>query len=306
MSLFNALGSLIGGAFGFAGAQSAAGGAVKGARINARAARWASRKNLQWQRRFAQKGIQWRVRDARRAGVHPLAALGAQTMSFAPSFSGGEPGAGHIAAAGMEANAYAQLGQDLSRAIGAFDEPADRNDAYVKALQALQLENAGLQNQFLASQIARNTQPGTPPAGPSVSQDRYLMGGQGDSRTGTSGVETTPLKRIASSPDNISDEAGAVTDIGWLRTRNGWAMTRSKDAAERLEDDFIGTTTHAIRNRLGPLVYGNDSYAPFPAPGGKYWSHNVVTGEWILRDRSVGPQRDVNSSLPSGGRLGGW
>ena len=37
-------------------------------------------------KQFAKRGIQWRVHDAKKAGLHPLAALGAQTTSFSPSF----------------------------------------------------------------------------------------------------------------------------------------------------------------------------------------------------------------------------
>lgn len=40
--------------------------------------------NIQQQREFAQKGIRWRVSDAKKAGIHPLFALGANTASFSP------------------------------------------------------------------------------------------------------------------------------------------------------------------------------------------------------------------------------
>lgn len=44
-----------------------------------------NKENLELQREFAQHGIQWKVNDAISAGIHPLAALGADTMSFTPS-----------------------------------------------------------------------------------------------------------------------------------------------------------------------------------------------------------------------------
>lgn len=40
------------------------------------------------QEMFAQHGIQWRVEDARRAGINPLVALGAQTHMYQPSAIG--------------------------------------------------------------------------------------------------------------------------------------------------------------------------------------------------------------------------
>lgn len=46
----------------------------------------AAEKNAKEQRRFARNGITWKVKDAKRAGVHPLFALGAQTASFTPSY----------------------------------------------------------------------------------------------------------------------------------------------------------------------------------------------------------------------------
>ena len=42
------------------------------------------------QREFAQNSIQWRVNDAKKAGIHPIAALGSQGISYNPSFVGGD------------------------------------------------------------------------------------------------------------------------------------------------------------------------------------------------------------------------
>lgn len=44
-----------------------------------------NKENIELQREFAQHGISWKVDDAISAGIHPLAALGADTMSFTPS-----------------------------------------------------------------------------------------------------------------------------------------------------------------------------------------------------------------------------
>jgi len=41
-------------------------------------------KQVRYQKQFAKKGIQWRVNDAKKAGLHPLYALGAQTPSYSP------------------------------------------------------------------------------------------------------------------------------------------------------------------------------------------------------------------------------
>lgn len=42
------------------------------------------------QREFAQNSIQWRVADARAAGIHPLAALGAQVSGYVPVSASGQ------------------------------------------------------------------------------------------------------------------------------------------------------------------------------------------------------------------------
>lgn len=42
------------------------------------------------QREFAQNSIQWRVNDAKKAGIHPIAALGSQGISYNPSYVGGD------------------------------------------------------------------------------------------------------------------------------------------------------------------------------------------------------------------------
>lgn len=268
-------GSLLGGLFG-------ASGAKQGGKMAARATLKAARMNANWQRKFAQKGISWRVRDAKRAGIHPLAALGAQTASFAPSFVGATQAGQGVA------DAAAQMGQGISRAGAAFGDAAMRveSDAYLARLQEAQLDNMHLQNAALASQIAMMNQPGNPPAMQSAA-DRYLIDGQGQAVKGGL-VADQPLKRIASDPGRVSQEAGAVTDTGFLRTRTGWAPTRSADAAERLEDDFLGSVQHFIRNRIYQPLKDLNEGAPFPAPKGKYWGFNHITGEYILKDGQPG------------------
>lgn len=42
------------------------------------------------QREFAQNSIQWRTADAKKAGIHPVVALGSQGISYNPSYVGGD------------------------------------------------------------------------------------------------------------------------------------------------------------------------------------------------------------------------
>jgi hypothetical protein len=223
--------------------------------------------NIAMQKEFAQNGIRWKVEDAKAAGIHPLAALGAQTMSFAPS-SIGDPLPGAIA----------QSGQDLSRAINSTRTEGERLDAYTKSLQQLNLQKLGLENQLLASQIAKINQAGTPPSMPAAGS-RYLLDGQAQSGL----VATSPMARQAADPSVPSIEAGAISEGGFARTAGGWAPVPSKDLMDRQEEDHIGNFQYNIRNRLLPFIDSEYFRAP-PLKLGpeKYWYFDPITGEYRI------------------------
>lgn len=227
--------SLLGGLFSGAGAKS-------GGKSAARATLKANAENIKYQKQFAKRAIRWKVRDAKRAGLSPLAALGAQTVAFSPS-SVGATQAGQGISAAAEA-----MGQGISRAGAAFGDIETRNNQYVTQLQKLQVDNMNLQNQKLASEIAVTTQAGQPPATPT---NRWLVDGQGQTSLPKSPlIQDSPLKRVVSDPGRPHSEPGAVTDSGYLRTPTGYAPVMSTDAKERLEEDWIGGLTWNVRNRL--------------------------------------------------------
>lgn len=70
MSWWDGLGSVIGG--------------VIGGGLNYFSQQKANEENIKAQREFAQNSISWKVEDAKRAGVHPLAALGASGYQASP------------------------------------------------------------------------------------------------------------------------------------------------------------------------------------------------------------------------------
>lgn len=219
---------------------------------------------------FAQQGIRWKVEDAKAAGIHPLAALGAQTTSYSAPVGAGL------------AEGFAGAGQDVSRAINATRTPGARIDAYEKTLRDLNLQKMGLENQLLASQIAKINQAGTPPALPG-SGDRYLIDGQGNSPL----VESSELKRTFSAPGAGSQEPGAIPDLGYARTATGFAPVMSKDVKDRLEEDRIGSLLWSIRNRLGPTF--GDHNAPAMDPGADhYWAYNTLRQEYQLNKKHRG------------------
>lgn len=62
----------------------AAGGKILGGVMSDRATSRQNAANIAHQKEFAQNAVQWKVEDAKKAGLHPLYALGANTTSFSP------------------------------------------------------------------------------------------------------------------------------------------------------------------------------------------------------------------------------
>lgn len=214
----------------------------------------AAAKNARMQKEFAQQGIRWKVADAKAAGIHPLAALGAQTTSFAPV----NVGAGSHIATGLSS-----MGQDISRGIEATRTNSERMDAYTKTIQDLNIQRMGLENDLLSSQIAKIHQAGIPPAMPTAG-NRLLIEGQGNSPL----INSNPQQRTISAPEAGSQEPGAITDTGYARTPTGWAPVMSKDVKDRLEEDFLGMLAWNVRNRLAPSFDAHGGNPP--AIGGPY------------------------------------
>lgn len=257
-----------------------------------------TQKERDLQREFAQTGIQWRAADAKAAGIHPLAALGAQTVSYSPvsiqspptmpranvaPFSGANPLAGLPA-----------LGQDISRALTATRREDQRMEAYNTTALALNTQRMGLENELLATQIAKIRQPGTPPSFPSTRRSGKGMPGQGDDPF----VKDEAMKRVILNPDAPSQEPAPVADVGFTRTASGgFAPVYSKDAKERLEDDTGGMLAWNLRNRIMPMFGLN-----YSVPGGKQGSDgkNYYFDPFSQEYRAYGGARKYNPSRARG------
>lgn len=109
-----------------------------------------AREQMAMQKEFAQHGVRWRVEDARAAGIHPLAALGMQSMSFSPVYAQHDNSMGE---------AFADAGQNLGRAVAAQMTPDQRRmTALGLAAAEKQLEEADARILALQSEAARNMQ----------------------------------------------------------------------------------------------------------------------------------------------------
>lgn len=164
--------------------------------------------NAALQKEFAQHGIRWKVADAKAAGLHPLAALGSNTISYTPQQVGG----GYSNHMG---EALSNAGQDISRAIHATRTAEERAEAERTALarqsqmDAINLErhkadlaHMGLQNAYLASQIRRLNQE-TPPPMP-----RSLDTSKGIDAKRYAAHEFQPSKITSANPFHQSRTAG--------------------------------------------------------------------------------------------------
>ncbi|AJK28319.1 putative minor capsid protein [Eel River basin pequenovirus] len=236
-------------------------------------------RNAALQREFAQSGIQWKVADAKKAGIHPLVALGASTHSAAP------------VALGADHSGIAQSGQDISRAIQtAANAPSKRRQLYMEKVAALDLRNRELQNDLLASQIAKNTQAGQIPR-TGIADGPMLVDGQPDAGglpLPGGRILTRPMRREASHSERKYQEAGAVTDLGYTRTKDGYAPVMSRNAKERLDDDLIGTLWWNMRNRILPMLGSNARPPPVPAGKGWRWAFDPKRGIYRRYRRKKG------------------
>lgn len=217
--------------------------------------------NMQFQRDLGKSAIQWRVKDAKEAGIHPLYALGT-TPSFSP-----------VSAAfrGEDYGFVGRMGQDIGKAVNriATHDEREANAAYTRKVQQKTLTNMDLRNGVLAARLTRLMTADQPPAPPKRSGNRWLVPGQGDSVATM--VKDIPLERVAGAPGRKDTEAGAVTSGGYLRTRKGYTKVRSRDAAERMEDDHIGNVIWGIANRILPFFGINEQPPPVKPPKGTRW-----------------------------------
>lgn len=105
-----------------------------------------AQKQIDMQYDFAKNGISWRVADAKRAGLHPLYALGANTPTYTPmDISGGEFPRGTATRAFNSALAGQQM--DI-----AMEREQLQNDLLKAQVQALETQTLGN-----ISQIDQNT-----------------------------------------------------------------------------------------------------------------------------------------------------
>lgn len=222
------------------------------------------------QKEFAQHGIKWRVEDAKRAGIHPIYALGSSGATYTPSSAA-------FAADTSLPSALAAAGQDIGRAVNATRTQTERVSAFTQAAQGLALEKGKLENEALRLEIASKAGRLRQEAAPAFPGNNYLLPGQAQS--GAVGPKESPLERVVSAPGAPHQEHAAIPDVGFARTRSGLAPVPSKDVKERIEDNFIQEALWAWRNNIMPSGGWVDNPALKPRDG-YMWVYNPLAQEY--------------------------
>lgn len=223
-------------------------------------------RNEALQREFAQNGIRWKVDDAKRAGIHPLYALGASTTSFSPVSVGATNEMAPLA--DMSRN----LGQDLSRAANATRTAPERVAA--TKLTALQLEGAQLDNDLKRTQIASSIQrlkqqsnPPLPEAGPipipnaSKAEERPIIMNDGTRVRTDPG--TSPAKAWE---DWLGDDMlspGFIPNLwGWAKTTYGSPATWPAQMGAAGWQEFVAELQREAANARRFFSRGNPNWKP--------------------------------------------
>lgn len=299
-------GSVIGA--GISGLAGIAGGA-----INASASKSAARAQVRLQREFAQNGIQWRVEDAKKAGIHPLYALGANTATYTPVSQDSSALGNAVADAG------AYLGKAVDQAIDAPTRKAleQENLEYARlmregnlALMREQIRGAVLMNDeqqmMLNSQrVLGSGNPARPvvvstPMGEfgvnNPDRKRYTAKVSGNNASALAGVKLEPALVTMSSPGNPARGAGAHADYDLIRTEDGYRKVMSQAFADRTDDDIVAKLGWHMRHGIGDRInYIFSDVLPqldkdvYPLPEGlpagyTEWRYHPVYDGWYPYD----------------------
>lgn len=206
-----------------------------------------AQQNMALQREFAQSGIQWKVQDAKAAGLHPLAALGAQTSSFSPVSVGGSAPELDLGSAG----------QDIGRAVKAAMSQNDRAAQDEATARRLSLEKAGLENDILRQELlskAVRSSPVSAQVGPGFPANTSVipLPRPGPARTLSEGaaVGDDEIKQKA------EDYPGTkiVRPFGYPLYANPW-FNDGQQFEDRYGDSEIGSTVKFGVNTLADHVY---------------------------------------------------
>lgn len=224
--------------------------------------------NLAAQREFAQHGIQWKVADARAAGIHPMFALGASTTSYAPQALGD-----------IGTDMRKSMGQDIARAASAIGSTDQKETDQQKAMGALQLERAGLENELLKSQITRvrqDTVKSQPSVVPTPGGGVALLGGDVPQ-----GAANDPIK-AAPGPEHVGVDPGAT----WLHNPNFSDAQKTEDRYGDIGEEVKGAFINFPADLYWNMMNSPTFYGPLSRAGARWASaRRRASGDWYVSKR---------------------
>lgn len=273
-------------------------GSLIGGKMDRDQAEEQQQRSYDQQKEFAQMGIRWKVADAVAAGLHPLAALGANTTSFSPISVGSSDFGGSLG----------RMGQDIGRAAEAHLDSNDRRlkDAMVAKAEA-EAEHAVLQNTQLKAEIARQSQvgPGIPSVAPWMGQN---TGPYVDAPNAASNWK--PEVQNIPTSDKIGTTAGPpqALETDYIDPEGYHERLLSKNASEPYESDefasterffnkaynwgrgalwsflpdwAVGPGSDAEKDRAAWMqeLYEQRDQLPDPGPGHE-WRYHARRGKW--------------------------
>lgn len=229
-----------------------------------------AREQFEYQKMLHQNQLQWRVEDAKKAGLHPMAALGLSSMQFSP-VSG-------PSSASADYSWIGDLGQNLDYAATKGKTNVQQAQAFALAQKSgeVQIEGQELDNEFkrlqIMSLVSRLTQTG--PAAPEVNTNNPI-----------------------NEPDSPFTDKPIVRD-GWLLDEKGRKISviPSEAMKGRTEDvlgvewfPFISSAYRDARGRMlgheinGHWWHGLDKgYLPYP-PKASPRSSRVKVSDYYSR-----------------------
>lgn len=221
-----------------------------------------ARKNMALQKEFAKSGVGWKVADAEKAGIHPLYALGAQTMSFAPVSAGSTTAPGQAPQyqggyAMPDYSGIADAGQNIGRAIDQAMSMGSSMEALQLGLAQAQVEGAHLDNEIKRSQLASALVTNATAMGPRMglySGDAF-EGVSGDAIRLTHPTIKNETRRDVSDPRAPYNVPGSGPSVAYVQNATGgYEPIMPPELAESFESDWVGSLGWQIRNRLLPNV----------------------------------------------------
>jgi len=208
------------------------------------------------QKEFAQNGIRWRVDDAKKSGIHPLFALGANTSGYSPV--SGYSGDGGIS------DFSSSMGQSFERAVQAKKTPAEREIERLKQEKMFDLEvqqkeaNIALTN----AEISRvsSVQQQQVPAMPSAYGYRHeLIDGQAQSQPGVD-KEIPPIVQFYQMPGG----------------KDVYTLLPHKDSMDYYSEAAI--PRYQMFTYITDALRRGDMKGPHELPKGYYWHVDMLRG----------------------------